>query len=161
MKRSPMPPRAGWMKRTTRLRTKNPDRRRREFARCYGSPERVAFVQARPCVVPRCGASPCENAHVGTGGAGRKADADRVVPLCPAHHRELHRRGARTFAVAHDLDLQLHAARADALWARWRDRRGLCASCLASYHAPGAYLCADCSYDGTSDFPAGPTFTEG
>ena len=68
-----------------------------DFARVYGSPERVEWTKASPCVI--CGLGPCENAHVGSGGMGRKADCSAIVPLCAprgqwqGHHAEHHRIG--------------------------------------------------------------------
>jgi hypothetical protein len=65
-----------------------------ETLRAYGPPARRRFVTALPCVY--CVAvSPMfalvggkrHQAHVETGGTGRKADADKIVPLCASHHR--------------------------------------------------------------------------
>lgn len=47
---------------------------------------------------------PCENAHVSSGGMGRKADANRIVPLCHACHEEQHRIGWPAFAEKHGTD---------------------------------------------------------
>lgn len=57
----------------------------REFARVYGSEERVLWVQSLPCC--RCGRRPSENAHTENGGRGRKADSPTVAPLCRPCHR--------------------------------------------------------------------------
>ena len=63
-----------------------------EFARIYGSRERVEWVKTLPCAVASCGLScgPCDgeihNAHTVSGGKGRKADAATVAPLCAKHH---------------------------------------------------------------------------
>lgn len=79
---------------------RNPKRRASEFARCYGSKERVEWVKASPCIV--CAAihplfrltSPgrSHNAHTMSGGGGRKADFDTIVPLCAEHHRRFDER---------------------------------------------------------------------
>ena len=60
----------------------NTDRAATSFARSFHSRERVEFVQSLPCIV--CGRRPCDNAHIGTkgAGAGRRADYDQVAPLC-------------------------------------------------------------------------------
>jgi len=73
------------------IRHANPRRKAREFARCYHSHERVAFIQASPCIIPGCGCHSI-NAHVGSkgAGAGRKADYDQIAPLCAVHHQALH-----------------------------------------------------------------------
>jgi len=56
-----------------------------EFARIYGSKERVAWVKALPCII--CTNRPCENAHTESGGMARKAGYATIVPLCRIHHR--------------------------------------------------------------------------
>ena len=62
-----------------------------EFARKYGSLERVFIVQTLTCIVPFCGRSPCENAHGDEGKEGaHKAGYLTINPLCAEHHR-LHR----------------------------------------------------------------------
>lgn len=61
------------------VRRANPAHQARAFVRAYGSPARVAWVRAQPSVVS--GQRPCVNAHVRSGGMGRKADARWIVPL--------------------------------------------------------------------------------
>jgi len=122
------------MKRGGRIKPSNTKRRGKEWARAYGSEERVLWVRWRPCVVCRRG--PCENAHVQTGGAARKADARHVVPLCdrsqpvyairvgpavvwiPAGgcHSWLHALGAKSFQEATGVDLNAAAAETEAAW---------------------------------------------
>ena len=65
-----------------------------------------------------CIASPSDNAHVGHegAGAGRKANADQIAPLCRMHHRELHDNGPASFAFAHMIDLDACARRTDDAW---------------------------------------------
>lgn len=70
---------------------KRKPRKPSEYARIYGSRERVAWIKSLPCM--ECGGTPCENAHITTGGMGRKAGADTIVPLCPKHHRLQHVKG--------------------------------------------------------------------
>lgn len=86
-----------------------------KFAREYGSAERVDWVRRQPCVA--CGHGPSENAHVRTGGMGRKADACWVAPICTPCHATLHRIGAKSFEAAHQIDLDHEAAITDARWA--------------------------------------------
>lgn len=73
----------------------NRARREREFARCYGSKERVAFVKAMPCIycvalLPILAESdrmpPSDNAHTENGGKGRKGHYTTIVPLDRRHH---------------------------------------------------------------------------
>lgn len=110
------------MKRTapikrTPVRKVNAARRRREFARAYGSKERVAFVKSLPCIAWRhqC-IGQIENAHVGNGGAGRKADAGNVVPMCKFHHAQLHRMGQKSFESLHGLSLEHEAILTQGAW---------------------------------------------
>ena len=114
MKRTPMPRPTKPLARATPVKATNPKRKRQSFARAYGSPERVAWMQAQPCLV--CGQGGCENAHVGTGGMGRKSDACQIVPLCHRHHAELHAEGRQTFEGHHRIDLAHWAAVVDARW---------------------------------------------
>ena len=109
--------RSSRLARTTPLPRVNKARKAESFARAYGGEERVAWVQRQPSVVS--GASPCVNAHVKTGGAGRKADARWIVPLTPAEHDELHRIGQRSFEAAHQIDLAHEAYVTDARYQQW------------------------------------------
>lgn len=82
--RKPLPPRRHRLKRSA-VKPRNAARKRREFARAYGSRERVEWVKSLPCAA--CGVVGfSENAHVASGGAGRKADASQIVPLCGPHY---------------------------------------------------------------------------
>jgi hypothetical protein len=66
---------------------RNKARQAREFARCYGSAARVAFVRSLPCAA--CGRGPSVNAHLhddGTKGAGRKSGFATIGPLCHGCH---------------------------------------------------------------------------
>lgn len=51
-----------------------------EFARCYGSAKRCAWIRDQPCV--RCSSTPCVNAHVRVDGMGRKGPYQQIVPMC-------------------------------------------------------------------------------
>ena len=111
------------MKRTKILGGPPIDRRRKvrsreETQRVYGGPERIEWLKAQPCVVMGCGRGPCEVAHTQNGGTGRKADACHTVSLCPAHHRELHAIGVRTWESLHRLDLAALAAHTERQWQR-------------------------------------------
>lgn len=76
-----------------------PMRRKRrtvsEFNRIYGSRARARWIKDLPCwtclaLSPFLGlasAGRSHNAHTVSGGKGRKADHDTIVPLCAAHHR--------------------------------------------------------------------------
>lgn len=90
--------RGGRISRKTKPKARNVKRRQSEFARCYGSRQRVEWVKSLPCMgcVTYWPISPSpgwlsENAHTVTGGAGRKADADTIIPLCTNHHRRYDR----------------------------------------------------------------------
>lgn len=97
----------------TSPRKHNTKREAREFQRCFGSPERVAFVQALPSVVS--GKGPCVCAHVRGGGASRRGDARWTVPLTDAEHQEMHR-GQASFAMRYGLDLAALAEETERSW---------------------------------------------
>jgi hypothetical protein len=101
---------------TRRTKVKNTNRRRRakEFARAYGSEERVEFVRNLPCIV--CGSRPSENAHIVTGGMGRKADYQLIVPLSSDCHAMAHAKGMSWLEVERGIDLELAAACTEAAW---------------------------------------------
>lgn len=102
------------MKRT-RLRPVNQQRRKREFARAYGSKARVQWVQSLACLV--CLSRPSENAHTPSrSGMGRKGDACTIVPLCSACHHRLHQVGLETFQRECGIDLAQCAEIIDAAW---------------------------------------------
>lgn len=63
----------------------NPARRKREFARCYGSKARVEFVKSLPCAACKVQGH-SSNAHLlGNGGLSRKADYTTIGPLCASY----------------------------------------------------------------------------
>ena len=54
----------------------------------------LVFVASQPCLL--CGATPCDAHHVKIAqphSLGRKVSDEFTVPLCRAHHQELHRQG--------------------------------------------------------------------
>jgi hypothetical protein len=118
--------RSGWIKRHTRLAPGGKPRPRKrsasEFARIYGSKARVAWVKSLPCVAAWGCAGPIHNHHVANGGAGRKANAEMIVPLCDAHHRALHANGAAWFQIAYLLNLDERAERVERLWRAYQER---------------------------------------
>jgi hypothetical protein len=115
MKRGkPLPRPTKPLGRTTRVKAKNPKRKAAEFARCYGSRARVAFVKALPCCI--CGGGPCDNAHLGNGGMGRKSDYPNIVPLCRTHHQRLHRIGLDAFEDWYSVTLAHYATWTETLW---------------------------------------------
>lgn len=141
MKRSPMPARKTPMKRTTPLPRRSrglrasPESRARKAAerlRAYGGTARIQFVKTQRCfgchsIGSVDGPAGCENAHLVTDGMGRKADADKIIALCPACHREQHATGNAAFAAARGMtvdDLFAEAARLDAEWRAGAQDRG-------------------------------------
>lgn len=97
----------------------NAKRRRKEWGRAYGSPERVQFVASLPCAFggrwERC-AGKIENHHTRNGGRGRKGDAATIVPLCTLHHDELHDKGVATMEEQYGVDLKAEAALTETRW---------------------------------------------
>jgi hypothetical protein len=99
------------------VKPKNVKRTSREYVRCYESRERCRWVAQLACSVLNCGAGPCDNAHApGDSGAGYKASARYVLPLCRAHHRESHQIGVATFEAKYGIRLADDAARTQSLW---------------------------------------------
>lgn len=86
-----------------------------EFARVYGSKARAAWVKSQMCFL--CSDVPCENAHIVTGGMGRKAEYTKIVPMCKPHHAMLHRMGRPSFERYMTTDLD---ALAEACEQRWQ-----------------------------------------
>lgn len=119
MKRSGFKPRTERMPRGKAIRKRNPARRAKELDRTHGDPDFRAWIKRRPCVV--CGRTPCDAAHLKSGGTGRKDDVSGTVPLCSTigsyvgHHDEYDGRafagGKKTFAANYPhLDLWALAA---------------------------------------------------
>ena len=111
------------MKRTTPLLAKTqlkrggpikPKKRKpTEYARIWGSRNRVLTIKALACWV--CGRGPSENCHLGNEGMGRRSGYQNIVNLCAAHHRtakdSLHNLGSvEAFDRVHDTDLRARAA---------------------------------------------------
>lgn len=107
--------RSGALKRDTAIRKVNRARRASEFARCYGSKERVEWVKEQRCAVGFC-SSPAENVHIEGDGASRKAGYELIVPLCHTHHLKLHAYGRGTFEEGYGLDLAALAAETQQRW---------------------------------------------
>ncbi len=95
----------------------------------------LRFVASQPCLL--CGATPSDPHHVRFAqprAMSRKVGDDFTVPLCRAHHRELHRCGNES-AFWHDLGVDpLEIARQ--LWEESEERRGDLA--LQPRKTPGA-----------------------
>lgn len=80
-----------------------------EFARKWGSLERIYIVKSLACIVPGCGRTPCENAHGDEGKEGAyKAGYLTICPLCAGHHRtsrwSYHALGSQAAFEAHWLE---------------------------------------------------------
>lgn len=114
--------------RKTRVRPVNRKRRAKERLRAYGPPARRAWVASLPCGVHPvwhglCDAGPRDNAHIESGGAGRKADSDTVIPLCRRHHETLHRVGRVSFERRYGVDLAALAAATELAWRDYESAR--------------------------------------
>jgi hypothetical protein len=126
IKRSRMKPRSTWLARGTKkipkstVRPKAKKQRtaaeeRVQFAREYGPPGFLAWIHALPSVAS--GRGPCEAAHLGTGGTGRKGDWDTIVPLTRHEHRhELHQRGLSFVETKYGISLAHKLAETRAAW---------------------------------------------
>jgi hypothetical protein len=112
---------SGPPERRTRVKAVNRKRRVSEFARCFHSKARVAFVKTLPCANDAKWAlcmGPIENAHIETGGTGYRADYTSIIPLCKQHHWRSHAHG---WIALPRLDTpekrEAAAARTEKLWA--------------------------------------------
>lgn len=99
--------RKSWIKNHNRRIARKP-RKPSEFARIYGSRERVRWVKAQPSVAS--GKRPCVNAHTVTGGTQYKAGFETIVPLTHYEHTaELHQWGKERFEKHYGIDLDAAA----------------------------------------------------
>jgi hypothetical protein len=115
-----------------RIKARNPERRAKELDRAHGDPDFRSWIKRRPCVV--CGRTPCDAAHLKSGGTGRKDDVSATVPMCSTigsyvgHHDEYDGRafagGKQTFAANYP-HLDLWALAAATQRAYEADRAGL------------------------------------
>lgn len=92
----PIPRGSSTLQRSAPIPRVNRQRKASEFARCYGSRARVAFIRRLPCAA--CGTTRwgCDNAHTENDGAGRKGDFTTIIPLCSGLngcHATQHRAG--------------------------------------------------------------------
>ncbi len=100
------------------VRRRNVVRRRAEWLRAYGSEDRVRFINSLRCIADNGYCGDIENAHVGrNSGAGRKGDADKIVPLCQYHHWCLHNFGREAFEWVHG-NLEKSAKETEKIWQR-------------------------------------------
>lgn len=96
----------------------NRKRRTKEWLRTYGSDERVKWVKSLTCLVysPGFCEGPIENAHTESGGCGRRADADTIVPLCKFHHAQLHWCGRGVWEESREISLAACALETERRW---------------------------------------------
>lgn len=105
----------------------NATRKPANLERAHGPAKYRAWIKQQPCVV--CGRTPCDAAHIKTGGGSRKADVDQTVPMCSSivatgyvgHHDEYDGRaragGKATFAARYpSLDLPALAVETQRAW---------------------------------------------
>lgn len=104
--------------RTKAIRPKK--RTKAETERIYGSPDRIAWSKAQPCVA--CGATPTAIIHVKSGGMGRKADASDTTHLCDPCHDLQHTIGIPAFEARYSISLAACAAESDARWQALNDQ---------------------------------------
>jgi hypothetical protein len=93
---------------------------REEWARIYGSRERVEWVKAQPCVVD--GYGPSENAHTENEGMSRKGHYTTIIPLCGSCHRLTHGvNGSWSWLGLTAEDRKRLAAETEAKWKLYAD----------------------------------------
>ena len=75
----------------------------------------IKFIKELSCIV--CQAPPPSDPHHSeTGGRGTKASDTTAIPLCHAHHNELHCSGKKTFANKHGIDYNKVTARLNLIY---------------------------------------------
>lgn len=106
MKRTPLKRTTG-LKRTKKITAKK--RSASEFRRIYGSRARVAYVKTLPCF--SCWSfGEIQNAHVNSGGMGRKANAAEIIPLCSKCHALQHANGWEALGELREPEYRAHLA---------------------------------------------------
>lgn len=107
-------PTAGSLSRTRPIRPKKraPD----ETLRIYGPEARRAWVASLRCACG-CGGTPCENAHTVTGGTGRKAGFETIIPLTTRCHQRQTDRGWGSIGLTRD-EAQAIARDVQRMWER-------------------------------------------
>ena len=76
-------------------------------------PKHLKWVREQNCCVPGCMNGVIHVHHVRTAansGTGLKPPDYWTVPLCSAHHHEIHVHGSKTFEAVHGVDLRVIAA---------------------------------------------------
>lgn len=96
-----------------RLRSVNPERRKKRFAQQFGSTERVRWYVAHQCVSCGTSAKPRQYSHYKHGPCKTAAEG---VPQCADCHREIHDKGIETHQRRRGVDLEAEAARFDQMW---------------------------------------------
>jgi hypothetical protein len=121
MRTSPIRRRAR-LKSRKRVKARNPKRRAAQFARAYGSEDRVEWIKAQRCLT--CGDhGPSQNSHLRSrAGAGRKGDATKVIPQCNPCHDLYPRRSQWRARFPHWTDEKLETAAA-VIDARWQEQK--------------------------------------
>jgi hypothetical protein len=94
----------------------------KETKRVYGPAARRHFVASLPCII--CARVPSQNAHSRTGGMGRKADKETIVPMCALHHAEYDGAisgGRQTFLATHQVTQEWVYRMADLTERLWQE----------------------------------------
>lgn len=96
-------------------------RSKKSFQRIYHSEAYMEHIRSLPCVC--CGeVGYSVAAHTESGGMGRKAGWETIVPLCSNRydsegcHEESHRIGVKSFEAKYRLDLKALARETSARW---------------------------------------------
>ncbi len=103
------------MKRS-RINPVNRARKKKNWARAYGSAAFVQWISRLPCwACNYAGPSPRQAAHTVTGGMGRRADACTIIALCNVCHAKQHQSGWLAIGMT-DESKQRAAAQTQAMW---------------------------------------------
>ena len=101
-----------------RVKRKNVKRSTKAWKAAFHSAERVQFVASMGCEVARDGGclGAVQNHHTKNGGMGLKASYTTIIPLCAAHHAQIHQIGKVRFMQCHALNLSEAARQTELAW---------------------------------------------
>ena len=91
-------------------------------------PALLELVRHQPCIIPDCGAVPCDPSHIRSRGAGGPDTSWNVVPMCRPHHTEWHAVGITKFISKYPrffgrlLILGWHLEEQEGRWRLWHPK---------------------------------------
>lgn len=74
----------------------------------------IDWIKSLPCII--CQFTFSDPHHTETGGKGTKASDYTCIPLCSAHHLEVHTTGKQTFQKKHNINFKEVCERLQTIW---------------------------------------------